>query len=597
LIHDTQKPIAIPRTGFVTNEEGCFASLMAYRNDNLDKALLVSIALHAAILSLQFGVPGKGLPWKRKTSSATQVPAIRPTIQATLVAPPRTAVPTPVVAAAPVPLSSMPIKPPHAPTLKFSTPGSFAASLLKKPIEPVKTAKKPAPRKAAKAPKPPSAPKGLAVFSTRNQTPWHVATEQTARKEETEKKDEPPVIEKARKEKKHASPKVTEDIDLKRKEEKKKSEEQALVKTAEAEAHKKLEAQAAEEKRKQDQAASARTAEETLERKKNEALAQATVEEKNKEEQSSLAKAEAQSQERKRAETLAQARAVEEKRREEQAALAKAAEDAQERKKAEAMAVAAEEKIKVEQAAQLRTAEEKRREEQAALAKAQQEALAKASQAEAQERARLAEAAAAAKAERDAREISRAASAAAAANAAANATAQAAANSGTNAAAGHAEGGKQSGAAKQGVQAGVGSDLARRALDMAKNGIAGLPLNLPVNSGQSSTSILGRNPNEAQVKFYGDGWIQKVERLFPRLPKTRNYEPLLVTVSINSNGTVAGVSIDRSSGNPELDNTVRKIVAMCSPFAVFPPDLKRNYDVIPFTRTWIFEDGQLKILQ
>jgi len=65
-----------------------------------------------------------------------------------------------------------------------------------------------------------------------------------------------------------------------------------------------------------------------------------------------------------------------------------------------------------------------------------------------------------------------------------------------------------------------------------------------------------------------------------------------VTVSINSNGSLAGVRIVRGSGNVDLDNAVRRILELCSPFAAFPPDLKRNYDVIDITREWIFEEGQ-----
>lgn len=529
--------------------------LMAHKKDNLGKALLVSLALHAAILSLQFGVPGKGLPWLRMASNAPQASA--PMIQATMVSPAPTIAPPPL--------------PPVIAEIARA-PQSFTARLAKNLPMPTVVAAKPVPRQKIRR-----APRGLPVLSTRSETSWRARTAEIAEKDESEENGAPSTIEDVKKEK-LPEPVIVEDSELKRKDEQKKAEALARID---------------EEKHKEELAVVAKAADEARERKKTEALAR-VAEEKLKQEQAAIAKATEEARERKRAEDLARAaeeiaRAAEERRKEAQTALARAAEEALERRRSEALASAAEERRKTEQAAQARLAEEKRKEEQAALASAQQEALARASKAEAMERVRLAEAAAAAKAERDAREMSQAAERTASAAAVANAT-----NAKASAAAGS---GKPSGAGKQGGPGVNGADLARRAMDMAKNGFSGLPLNLSVNAGQPRrASILGRNPSEVQLAFYNDSWVQKVERIgsqnYPHLSKNRHYDPLLVTVSINSDGSIAGVRIVRSSGVAELDNAVRRIIELCRSFAAFPPDLKRNYDFIDITRTWVFEEGQ-----
>ena len=51
------------------------------------------------------------------------------------------------------------------------------------------------------------------------------------------------------------------------------------------------------------------------------------------------------------------------------------------------------------------------------------------------------------------------------------------------------------------------------------------------------------------------------------------------------------VELDRSSGLKVLDDAARKIVRMATPFAVFPADIRREYDQIVITRTWFFGQG------
>ena len=89
---------------------------------------------------------------------------------------------------------------------------------------------------------------------------------------------------------------------------------------------------------------------------------------------------------------------------------------------------------------------------------------------------------------------------------------------------------------------------------------------------------------------------EKVERIgnlnYPEAARAlKLYGSLLLTVSIRSDGSVESVEINRSSGHTVLDAAAVKIVEMSAPFAAFPPDIKRDTDVLHITRTWMFTKG------
>jgi protein TonB len=62
----------------------------------------------------------------------------------------------------------------------------------------------------------------------------------------------------------------------------------------------------------------------------------------------------------------------------------------------------------------------------------------------------------------------------------------------------------------------------------------------------------------------------------------------VLTVTIKSDGTVDKVEVNRSSGHKILDDAARRIVAMAGPYAVFPPDIRRDTDILEITRSWSF---------
>ncbi len=94
---------------------------------------------------------------------------------------------------------------------------------------------------------------------------------------------------------------------------------------------------------------------------------------------------------------------------------------------------------------------------------------------------------------------------------------------------------------------------------------------------------------------YVDEWRQKIERIgtlnYPEAARGRTYGNLVLTVIIRADGSVVDVEINRPSGQPVLDEAARRIVMLAAPYAPFPPDIRRDTDVIEITRTWSFTQG------
>ena len=77
------------------------------------------------------------------------------------------------------------------------------------------------------------------------------------------------------------------------------------------------------------------------------------------------------------------------------------------------------------------------------------------------------------------------------------------------------------------------------------------------------------------------------------LEKYPHTEPM-VTMAIRSDGSVESVTIVLSSGSPEIDEAIRRIVQSQENYQAFPPVLARDFDVIEIRRTWTF-DGAIRL--
>jgi protein TonB len=136
-----------------------------------------------------------------------------------------------------------------------------------------------------------------------------------------------------------------------------------------------------------------------------------------------------------------------------------------------------------------------------------------------------------------------------------------------------------------------GRDLAQSALAMAR--LEGeIAKELDDYNKRPRKKFIGTSAAEYRFAQYFEDWRIKVERVgtlnYPEAARGKLYGSLVLTVSIRSDGSVAAIEINRSSGHKILDDAARRIVTMAAPFAAFPPAIRQDTDVLDITRTWNF---------
>jgi len=107
--------------------------------------------------------------------------------------------------------------------------------------------------------------------------------------------------------------------------------------------------------------------------------------------------------------------------------------------------------------------------------------------------------------------------------------------------------------------------------------------------------FIGARAAEYRFAQYEEDWRSKVERVgtlnYPPEARGKLYGTLRLTVTLRPDGKVESIELDRSSGLKILDKAAFKIVRMASPFAAFPPEIRRDTDLLVITRTWFFGQG------
>jgi protein TonB len=93
--------------------------------------------------------------------------------------------------------------------------------------------------------------------------------------------------------------------------------------------------------------------------------------------------------------------------------------------------------------------------------------------------------------------------------------------------------------------------------------------------------------------YYVKQWVSKIQAIgklnYPEEARRRKlYGELRLSVALLPNGTVKEIKILQSSGHKILDDAAIRIVRLAEPYAPFPPQLKRDYDVLEITRNWQF---------
>jgi protein TonB len=133
---------------------------------------------------------------------------------------------------------------------------------------------------------------------------------------------------------------------------------------------------------------------------------------------------------------------------------------------------------------------------------------------------------------------------------------------------------------------------------------AELAKRLQADGRESRRKVLtGSNTKAVTFAHYYDAMRQKIEAygsaFFPRANGRPLYGSLVIVVSVDAQGRITtnaqgkdGLSIGRSSGNPELDRQAIAIVRASAPFGLFPSEMRNQIDVLDWVSTFEFaRDG------
>jgi len=136
-----------------------------------------------------------------------------------------------------------------------------------------------------------------------------------------------------------------------------------------------------------------------------------------------------------------------------------------------------------------------------------------------------------------------------------------------------------------------GRDLASNALAMAR--LEGeISQNTEEYNKRPRVKNMGTRAEGVSYAQYSEDWRIKVERVgtlnYPAAAKGKLYGSLILSVRIKSDGTIDRVEVNKSSGHKILDEAALRIVQMAGPYGAFPPDIRREYDILEFTRSWNF---------
>ncbi|MCP4289546.1 MAG: energy transducer TonB [Gammaproteobacteria bacterium] len=107
---------------------------------------------------------------------------------------------------------------------------------------------------------------------------------------------------------------------------------------------------------------------------------------------------------------------------------------------------------------------------------------------------------------------------------------------------------------------------------------------------------LTASTREYKYASYLDAWVKKVERIgnlnYPDEARRRKlFGNLILHVALLSDGSVKEINVKKSSGHKLLDDAAVRIVRLSAPFAAFPPNIRKETDIIDIIRTWQFRNN------
>jgi protein TonB len=107
-------------------------------------------------------------------------------------------------------------------------------------------------------------------------------------------------------------------------------------------------------------------------------------------------------------------------------------------------------------------------------------------------------------------------------------------------------------------------------------------------------TISSASTQKARDILYLDNWRKKVEAIgnlnYPAQASSQGiYGNLRLLVSLRSDGSVADIRVLSSSGHRILDESAIRIVHIAAPYDPFPPDMRKEVDLLDIIRTWQFQ--------
>jgi len=110
--------------------------------------------------------------------------------------------------------------------------------------------------------------------------------------------------------------------------------------------------------------------------------------------------------------------------------------------------------------------------------------------------------------------------------------------------------------------------------------------------------FIGARAESAVYAEYVENWRQRIETVgtenYPQeARRQRIFGSLMITVSINADGSVERVEIEQSSGHRVLDQAAVRIIDLAGPFTPFPLAVRSEYDILSITRMWSFTRNDL----
>lgn len=108
--------------------------------------------------------------------------------------------------------------------------------------------------------------------------------------------------------------------------------------------------------------------------------------------------------------------------------------------------------------------------------------------------------------------------------------------------------------------------------------------------------LTAASTQQAADAAYLDSWRTRIETIgnqdYEALGVNNLYGQLRLLVALNADGTIQQIQVLQSSGQKIVDAAAIKVVRMAAPFDPFPPDLRKDTDILEIIRTWKFEKGR-----